>query len=205
VRAFLIAILLCQGLVGTAQSRPVELNRVKNVVFYGLDFTFLKLVNQEGFVDKNGKPMCNTLTFKYFNEWNEMFLIERKKFNLSRYFELANYTIDQATVTERNKAYVTDECITSNNDYRPAVADLTDAVKAYGAHDATGVGCVIFVESFNKVNKVGIVTTVFFDLSDHSVIKVDRQEGSPVGDGFRNYWINSIDNALSKGSKAYRK
>lgn len=203
MRTVILAVLLCAGLASNAQSRSAEIARAKDVVFFGLDFTFLKLLNKEGFVDKNGKPMCNTLTFKYFNEWNEMFVIERKKFDLTRYFGLAGYKIDMTQVSERNKAYEVEDCILARGTHRVSDQDLTDAVKAYGGPESFGMGCVIFVESFSKIEKKATLATVFFDLDSHSVLKIDRQEGAPGGDGFRNYWINSVHNALSKGSKAY--
>lgn len=204
-KVFLPLLLLCSSLHGTAQLTAADVTKAKDMVFFGLDFTFLKLIHEEGFVDKNGKPMCKTLPFKYFNEWNEMFLIERDKFNLTRYFGVPNYTVDQTKATERNKAYVTEGCIIASDSYKVLPTELTEAVQEYGSGSQFGIGCVIFVESFNKTDGKSVVYTVFFDLSDHAILKIDEQEGSPFGDGFRNYWVNAIDKALNKGSKAYKR
>ncbi|MBP6390804.1 MAG: hypothetical protein KA175_10640 [Flavobacteriales bacterium] len=197
-------LILCLGLQVSAQTTPASIAKTKDLVFFGLDFTFLKLIHEDGFVDKNGKPMCKTLPFKYFVEWNEMFLIERAKFNLSDYFGVKNYTIDQATVSERNKAYVTEGCILASSSYRIGEGELEEAIKAYSSAKGSGVGCVIFAESFNKTDTKAVIYTVFFDLADHTVLLIDEEYGTPVGQGFRNFWVNAIHMALEKGAKAYK-
>lgn len=194
------------GLCSWAQSDEQRVYKADKVTFFGVDFSYLKLIHSDGFVDKNGKPMCNTLTFKYFSEWNEMFLIERKKYNITRYFGIPEYTIDQATVTERNKAYAfVENCITENESYRVSSTDMTDAVKLYGSKDASGLGLVIFAESFNKTAGICVLHVVFFDLATHAIVKSERVEGPPVGMGFRNYWANAIDNTLDRSSNEYAK
>ena len=206
MKKFILPLLLacvCSPIL--AQHSSKDITKLKTLTFYGLDFTFLKLIHEDGFVDKNGKPMCKTLPFKYFAEWNELFLIERKKFNVTNYFGVPDYTIDQAVVTERNKAYATDGCIISNESYHVTPEELTTAIQAYGSAGQSGVGLVVFVESFNKVESRAIVHSVFFDIADHTILKIDDQEGAPIGEGFRNYWVNAINRALEGGKKAYKR
>lgn len=206
MRKFILPLLLacvCSSVV--AQHSTKDITKAKELVFYGLDFTFLKLIHEDGFVDKNGKPMCKTLPFKYFAEWNELFLIERKKFNLTNYFVVPDYKIDMDVVTARNKAYATDGCIVSDESYRVTAEQMATAVQAYGSEGETGLGVVVFVESFNKVKARAIVHSVFFNIADHSIVKIDDQEGAPSGEGFRNYWVNAINRALESHKKDYKR
>lgn len=198
-------LLACVCSQGFAQHSSKDITKLKTLTFYGLDFTFLKLIHEDGFVDKNGKPMCKTLPFKYFAEWNELFLIERKKFNVTNYFGVPDYTIDQTVVTERNKAYATEGCIVENESYRVTADQLAAAVEAYGSAGQSGVGLVVFVESFNKVQARAILHSVFFDIADHTILKIDDQEGAPSGEGFRNYWVNAMNRALESHKKDYKR
>ncbi len=38
----------------------------KDIVFLGVNYSELKLLNEEGFIGQNGKTKCGALQFKYF-------------------------------------------------------------------------------------------------------------------------------------------
>lgn len=205
MRKLLLPLLLaCACAPLWAQGGTAKVKHLQSVVFYGLDFTFLKLIHDEGFVDKNGKPMCKSLPFKYFNEWNELFLTEREKFDVSEYYDIPEYTIDQTVATERNKAYATADCIISDEGYRITSEQMTAAVQAYGTDGQAGVGVVVFVESLNKEEHRAVLHSVFFNIADHTVLLIDKQEGAPSGDGFRNYWVNAFARALEESRKSLK-
>ncbi len=206
MKYFILALVLCVGTRVGAQNIPSEISKAKNATFYGLDFSFLRLIHEDGFVDKNGKPMCKSLTFKYFAEWNDLFLIEREKFNVTRYFAIPKYTIDMAVVTERNKAYAFEEgCIIQNENYAIDQADIEAAVRTLVSANAEGLGVVAYVESFNKTAGRCNLICVFFDTKDQRIIYQFRTEGAPEGSGFRNYWVNSINNAMGRDRGAFSK
>jgi hypothetical protein len=200
------AAVLMAASLSCAQSGEQRVYRSDDVTFYGLDFSFLKLIHEDGFIDKNGKPMCNTLPFKYFNEWNEMFMIEKNKYSITRYFGFPDYKVDQTKAGERNKAWpFVENCISENEEYTVTASQIAEVLGEYGSPNASGLGLVIFVESMNKTKGDCFMQVVFFDIGTHEVVKMSRVEGTPVGYGFRNYWANAIDNALDNNSKEYTK
>ncbi len=205
LRSAVLALLL-SATYANAQVHDPRVQKARQVVFYGLDFSFLKLIHADGFVDRNGHDLCNTLPFKYFTEWNEMFLIEPDKFSVKRYFGIPDQLNDLEVVNERNRSYAfTEGCIIADPDYKVARADIEIALDNIGRNTEGGLGLVIFVESMNKVDGKCRMQVVFFDRSDGSVIGMEGVVGTPSGIGFRNFWINAIDNALATGASRYSK
>ena len=206
MRSLVVAILFSFGLQISAQDIPRDLLGSKEVEFFGMDFFFLWLIHQDGFVDKNGKPMCKSLPFKYFAEWNDLFVIERDKFSVTRYFSIPKYSVSLDEVTVRNKAYAFEEdCIIENEDYDVDEAQIQEAISHYNGKNSAGIGLTLFMVSLNKEKNIAVMHYAFFQIEDHSIIYHQRLTGTPVGMGFRNYWVNAMDNALEPVMKDFAK
>lgn len=65
-------------------------------------------------------------------------------------------------------------------------------VKGYRLKTRKGIGLAFIVEKMDKLGKEGCVWTTWFDLSDKSVVRTDRECEAPGGVGFRNYWLRPV-------------
>lgn len=168
----------------------------KSIEFYGINYTKFKLLYEEGFIDKTGKSKCNSLKHKYFENWNDYFLIERSKFDISKNFILdANELILDSTNKWNAQIDVTD-CIIVEGTHSVSDIEVTEIVKQYADGSKSGVGSVVIAEYISKEKKHGSYIYVYFDLNTGSILYQSKYEGAPSGMGFGVYWINSFYETL---------
>jgi hypothetical protein len=187
----------------TQKHEEESIKNAQSAVFFGLDFSAFKLIHEDGFINKNGTPLCKSLTFKYFREWNEMFLAEPAKFSPSRYFSIPNCLVSLETSMALNQKYEVEGCIIEDDNYRIPADKFKSIVQPYSSIDSD-LGVVIVMESMSKVNNECVFYPVFFDMKTHAIISSERVKGDPGGQGIRNYWVNAIHEGLSKTANRYR-
>ena len=177
----------------------------KNIVFLGINFSGLKLLNEEGFIGQNGSSKCDALQFKYFEGWNEVFLIEKDKFNLNDLFIIDSYSLFMDPTINFNKNIIVDNCIIDDLDYRVSDIMKQQIIDQYiGLVDAEV--CVLMIgESLSKKLGKGSYTIIYFDPADGKILLSNRYEENPSGYGFDNYWVNSIHNSLQSHEKYVKK
>lgn len=177
----------------------------EKVVFLGVNFSKLKLLNEEGFVGKNGKSKCGALQFKYFLSWNEIFVQEMSKFNLNKLLIVEDHRLYLEPTEKLNEQIEVEDCIIDDLSYRVSEKDIQDIINQYIDVVDEGVCVLMIGESLSKKLGIGAFTIVYFDPSDGLILLSKRYEESPVGYGFDNYWVNSIHKSLEGHAKFLKK
>lgn len=203
---FILSLFLLVSSISFAQGNEKRAYKANEVVNFGFDFTSLKLIHEDGFITKNGKPMCKSFTFKYFEEWNELWILEENKYNLADYFGIKKSSMELDIATERNSTYPDENCIITDESYKLSDDQVKEIVSAYKSTEKEeGLGFLIIVESMSKENQRAMFYTVFFDLATNEIERVEYLKGDPGGYGFRNYWAGALHEGLDRTSKDFKK
>jgi len=165
----------------------------KEVTWMGLDFTGAKLLTSVAFT--NPEDVRDNLMEK----WNGLILQEPDKFKTAKFFGVDKLSYDLVVVKERNHAIPLESLVVDNAPEGFSLQNVKSIILQYPK--AEGIGLVLIVESFNKINATATFWATFFNRSTLEVLSTIQIEGSASGIGIRNYWANSIYNAM----KSYKK
>ena len=182
----------------SAQKTKSDVFNSTDIVWYGLDFSEVKLVGSEGFT--NPPEIKN----RYFNSWNQLFVTERDKYNLQETFKKKNVEYNLDVVEERNKLPNVEELVI-NTSYTLDEAKIPDMLKEYSTKETEGIGLVFIMEAFNKTAEAATMFVVFFDITAKTPLLVKKMGAKPGGMGIRNYWAGAVFAVLEKSKKEYPK
>lgn len=161
------------------------------MVWFGLDFSKAVFVGSSGFTN----PI--EIKNKFFPAWNDVIIIEKEKFNLEKFFRKTDVTYDLSTIEERNKMPDPDKMVTYNNNELKE-SDISAIISEYKTNEKEGLGLVLIVENFNKLENKAYVFVTFFDIPTKKVLLTKRLTGKPVGIALRNYWTGAIYNIFKQ-------
>jgi hypothetical protein len=82
--------------------------------------------------------------------------------------------------------------------------DIASLVKSYKLKHDKGVGLVFVMDRLVKVQEMGCLYVVFFDISSRKVLKCERLSEKAMGFGFRNYWFRPVKEAVRKLPPMYQ-
>lgn len=177
----------------------------QNITFYGVNFENIRLIDQEGFIDKNGNTKCAALKNKYFNDYNEKFIIEDYKFDIIKYFEVSQFEfLSEETKLFNNHWIYQDQCITSELNYQMSNDEVAEIVQKYSPGKYQ-IGVLIIAESFSKKLGKGVFHLVYFDVYSKAILYHNKYEEVPSGIGFSAYWVNSLHRCLESHLKRIKK
>ncbi len=167
-----------------------------NLTWLGVDFTQAKFIGKEGFVSSE------TSMLVLINEWNDIIVKEPKKYDLLRFFHTSTLKIDDRPVYLRNSIIDTSKLVIDNPHTieNKHIQVVVDELVGLDNPDG-GIGIVLIVESFSKLEHIGRGYLIFFDPSTKSIIYSKKLEAAPSGSGLRNYWANSIYGMLEQSEK----
>ena len=168
----------------------------KEAVWYGLDFSKIRLVGTEGFSD------VAKIKDVYFSSWNNLILSESAKYDLKSMFFKDTVFYDLSIVEERNKLPEISELVININSYTLDKAIIEEVINGYDTKEKEGIGIVFIMESFDKPGKLGTMWVTFFNIADKSVLLTEKMSGKPGGAGFRNYWARTYYNVMAKIKKS---
>jgi hypothetical protein len=169
------------------------------VVWYGLDFSAVKLIGSEGFSDPYD------IKNRFFRAWNRLIVDEADKYNIKKTFRKTGLEYETTVVEERNKLPNENELVTEN-DYSLKEDDVKKIVKKYKSDKfKEGLGLVFVMESFNKRAQSGHMWVTFFDIASGEVILTRRYSGDARGFGLRNYWAGSVYDVFEQLESDYGK
>ncbi|PLX02573.1 MAG: hypothetical protein C0594_11750 [Marinilabiliales bacterium] len=172
----------------------------EKIVWFGLDFSRAKMIGQTGF--NNPVDIVNRL----FSNWNNIILLEEKKYNLIKFLGKSKIVYDFSVVTRRNKLVQPKELVI-NTDHKISSEDLTTIINDYKSEEySEGIGLSFIIESFNKFNNQSYLYVCFFDIESRSILLAAYMHGKARGFGIRNFWANSIHDILTQiGTKKLKK
>ena len=187
-------ILICLVLSGQVlQSQETkDIFTSKEAIWYGLDFSKIKLIGSEGFTD------VAKIEDVYFSSWNNLIINESAKYNLQLMFHKDTVLFDLSIVEKRNKLPEADELVINNDTYSLNKNTIAKIIKKYNTKEKQGLGIVFIIESFDKPKKLGIMWVTFFDIASKTVLLTERLNGKADGIGFKNYWARTYYNVMVK-------
>jgi len=194
----LLFALLLFGIQLFGQSNPKILN-ANDIVWAGIDFSKAKMIGSEGFTDPD------VIAKDFFDKWNQLVVMESSKYDFAKAYKKATVKNDFSKASEQNAKVNPDELVI-NTSYSFSDGDLESIVKNYkGLEGPSGVGLLYVVESFNKLDNIGSIYLVFFDLDSQEILYSKNYKTQPKGFGLRNYWANCIYETIKESGKDYKK
>jgi hypothetical protein len=206
MKNFIAVFILLFFAAGSLQAQSVKdaFDKNSKIVFFGLDFTRVKII---------GEPLSKTddIVAKQFTLINEKFVNERKKFDLNKVFNKPNLSTSIGMVNKRNEAIDPSTLLSEDSDdfQRLEPKDIDALVQNFDFDGKSGTGLLFVVEGYNKALKKISVYVTYINLDAKKVILTERVEGE-LGAGFTyaNYWLSGfkslMDNIDKKHFKAWK-
>ncbi len=167
-------------------------SNISSVVWLGVDFTAAK------FIDVAEDPA--TIVNQYLSSINSLIITERDKYNIKKFFNIAevNYSIDLAN--EFNKK-IDPATLVISQAHKIEIDKVKEVIKKYDLKDKTGTGLIFVAENLSKTAKSGTFWVCFFDLKSKEIIDCKHKEGAVSGIGFRNFWASSVYSVMKTWTK----
>jgi hypothetical protein len=158
------------------------------VTFVGLDYSLAKFVGSGDFQD------VGQVTTYYPGEWNRLWADEM----MEKLAYAAGPVTQDISIVAANNAKVTEAQIVRQDggDSLVTQSDITPEalgalVKSYDLKGATGLGLVLVVDRYVKLQEKGCTWVVFFDAQSRAIRAKERVCEDAAGFGFRNYWFRT--------------
>lgn len=193
-----LLILLALFVIPSFSQEVSDVFTKKTMTFYGLDFSKTKLIGSSTFVDPQ------TVKSKWYREWNDLMKVERKKYNVQKFYKkrIANYYFSLAN--ERNKLPTVSKMVI-DEDYSISKNLLDKIINKYRDSDHEGLGLVYIVESINAYDNEMRIWVTFFDIKSRKILLTELFTGNAGGIGFRNYWAKAYYNIMRESEGAFKK
>jgi hypothetical protein len=170
----------------SAQDKEQAKNE-KSITWYGVDFTMAKFT----LVTEDPSLIVN----QYLKAINQLVQMEPEKYDLKKWFNKTETTIDLAQVNERNSK-INPETIVSNDAHSISQDEVKAVLEKYNTKGKPGLGLIFVAENFNKPQETGSHYVVFFNQETGEIVDSRRFEVKPSGIGFRNYWASTVYNIM---------
>lgn len=168
-------------------------------VYFGIDFSEVKLIGSEGFSDPE------RIQGHFFDNWNELILNESDKYDIKSFYQRDKVLQDLSVVEERNEMPKSDDLVI-NSSYSFDEGQLNKIISNYDPEEyKEGLGLVYVVETLNKTAQHAKINVVFFDISSKEILWSKKYTVAPGGFGFRNYWARAFYNVMKQNGKDYVK
>jgi hypothetical protein len=157
-----------------------------SISWLGVDYSEVKFVGIENKY-KNETTLKSLIT-----QSNLIIEKEVSKFNFSTYFNHSSIIPDFNIIKVVNSKLIAMDLV-SQTPRELTENDIKSKIKSYSTFSkGRDLGLVIIAENINKLKKSGSYWIVVFNTHTKEVIKCARIKGRPSGNGFTNYWVNSI-------------
>lgn len=172
-----------------AQTFPTDTYKSENVTWYGIDYTKIQMVGDDGFSD------TENIVRIYFDAWNNFVLSEPKKYDVRKNLFKQDVIIDLDLVKEHN-ALVDPKALVVSKVNSISQDDVNALLDSYDFKNNTGIGVLLVAEYYNKNNVTASYLYIVFDVQSKSILFSRRYYSNPRGFGFRNYWAYTIYKTL---------
>jgi hypothetical protein len=174
------------------------------IIWFGIDYTYVKL---KGEYEAPGNPLYKTpaqVVEDLFEDINTIVASEPNKYNFKKAFDKKTVENDVMIVEKRNKK-VDPIGLVIHNDYKIDKGKVAEAIKEYKSFtNHEGIGLVFFAECLDSEGKQGTYYATFFDIASNQVLLCELVGGKPSGATIKNYWANSLVEAIADAKKLYK-
>lgn len=169
-----------------------ELKEIKNVNFYGVDFSLAKVY---------GAAETSEQFKKAFDGINFLFISEAKKYDIAKLLNKTVNKVELDIANQLNRQVKLDKLMADNNYYSVDSKILSEHIKSLPIKDEKGVGLILVAQLLNKASNKGTFQVVYFDLVSRDILLNCPSEGKAKGFGLRNFWAASMYKALKEAKK----
>jgi len=190
------------GVIAAGAVRAQGTDNPDALIWCGLDYSRVKLIGTTDFM----RPQ--EIFPGMLVAWNGLFmkemLPELEKISPSLGSDLAavGAANDKATAKQIEREDGTREEKVNLSHLKDK--DIAALVKSYKLKHDKGVGLVFVMDRLVKVQEMGCLYVVFFDISSRKVLKCERLSEKAMGFGFRNYWFRPVKEAVRKLPPMYQ-
>lgn len=160
----------------------------EDIVFYGYDFTYLKLSNAK----KMGQSF--DLIQNYFNAWNTQFNKDYGFAKLKKCMGKPSMLMGNQVFQNYNKRDFYNFVDLGN--YCISFEDLQKIVNSYVINETQGIGMVINLVNFNKNREFSMAWVTFFDIKTREIMFAVLTTGEAGGAGMVGHWANGVEKAV---------
>jgi hypothetical protein len=173
--------------VADAQTKPNPFAAEVPLVYLGVDFTQVRVINDASAIPSDIKN-------RHFEGINLLIMTESKKYDWQKALEKTSISSDLSLVKARNDKVDETKILSTNtaDETRLKQEDIEKMVKQYDFSGKKGVGLIVFMESLSKTSKNGSMWVTFVDMDTKKLILTERMVGSAMGFGFRNYYAYTV-------------
>jgi hypothetical protein len=165
-----------------------DIQNVKSITWYGLDFSKAKLENDF----KQPKEVKQA----YINGWNEY--VSSPQADIRTLLKKEHLDVDLSIVTERNLNFV-------NFPEQLKKGIISQMISEYKVHKTEGIGLVFIVDSFDKSQEKAFVWVTFFDIASKKVLLTEQESGKPKhSSSMVLHWGTAMLDIMSKVPEFYR-
>lgn len=169
--------------------RGNEIYYSNNMVYYGFDFTYVKLTNAR----KTGDGV--EIIQKYFTPMNEDLTRDVLPLNtLKKWMNQPRIIQGQSVFPNYN--YRDFHGLVSAQNYCIDFNDLEKIIQSYVLREKQGTGMVINLVNFNKEREYSLVYVTFFDIETREILFATEASGEAGGSGWGGHWVTGIENAV---------
>lgn len=170
-------------------NRGNEIYYRNDIVYYGFDFTYLKLTNK----GKVGDGV--EIVQKYFYPMNEELTQEFLPLNSLKKW-MKQPSIVQGNPVFPNYKFRDFHGFVSAQNFCIPFNDLQGIVNAYVLREKKGVGMVINLVNFNKEREYALVYVTFFDIETREILFAVEASGQAGGSGMTKHWAVGVEAAV---------
>jgi len=199
-KAFLVLTILALSVSTYGQNNTSKWKRVfeeKTIVFYGYDFSHFKLSEAKRYGEH---------ILPYVGEWIDYMKIRKSSKDIAKQFGKESVVINYK-ITDNLVRKISNSDLVATSNHSIEEDSLTFYVDEYELEESRGIGLVIFVERFKKLNNETSVYYVFFDISTREILMLDCFRNYDAdGHGLTNHWGLGLRDSFNRYSnKVYRK
>ncbi len=186
-----LLISFCLGTASMAQDKS-RAKSEKSIVWYGIDYTVAKFT----LVVEDPAMIVN----QYLKSINSLIQMEPEKYDLKKWFNKTETSMDLDQVNERNSKIDPATLVISDGN-KITLDDVKGVIAKYNTKGKSGLGLIFVAENLDKVKQTGSYYVCFFDQDTKEIVDAQRFEAKAVGIGFRNYWAGSVYNIMKVWAK----
>lgn len=184
-------ILLCLGLLFlsiSTFSQDKDINDVKDIRFYGVDYTKVKIY---------GADEADYQFRDAFEGINNLLVREGKKYNVGKFLKKNVISVDIASVIKNIQDMdVAKTRISVPEENKLSKSDVEEVLKSLDIKPTEEPGLIFIAELIDKNANKAYYKMVFFDTNTKEIIDSWDTSGKGRGFGTRNYWAHSLLQAM---------
>lgn len=188
-KSLIITFTLLCCVLAHAQNK-FNLSEVPSLVNYGIDYSLAKVYG--------GKETGYQYWITYA-DINETFIAKSKTFDIGKRLGIPVEIVSLQAVNEVNKKINPDQIKTTDADYMPTEAQITEAIRKLPIlSQEEKYGIVMLCLFMNKEEDRATYQFVVFNTKTRDIIEQWTNSGKALGIGLKNYWTYSVHNAIKK-------